>query len=124
MSSPRNDDFRTLGGVISLSPLVQVALLLTLAVVLATQARAWINPGGTGGPAPDKRQQKIFVIGPKGGSVEDLQSLVNDGWRVTHLANAGATNVVTPVTRYGLLMENGTSKEQEFIFFTAGEGQQ
>jgi hypothetical protein len=110
--------------VIRLSPLVQLALLVTLALVAATQVRSWIDPGGGTILTPGKREQKIFVIGPKAGSVEELQSLLNGGWRVTQMANAGAVNQVSPITRYSVLLENGTTKEQDFTFFTAGENQQ
>src|SRR3712207_2880032 len=124
MSSPSNLESHPAGGVIRLPPLLQLALLVTLALVAATQVGSWINPGGGTARAPGHREQKVYVIGPKAGSVEDLQSLLNSGWRVTHVANAGALNPVTPITRYSVLLENGATKEQEFTFFTAGAGTQ
>jgi hypothetical protein len=120
MANLANTDHPTGRRAYSLSPPVQVMLFLALAVFTLSQLASLVK--STPGPASRlaQREQRIYVMNPSGGSAQELQALLNEGWRVVHLASAGSPTGGTATFNHGLLLENPVTKEQDVFYLTPG----
>jgi hypothetical protein len=98
--------------------LLQIAVLLAVALYAANVFRGWLYPSAATGGSP---RQSIYVVGPKGGSLQELQTLLDSGCRVVAATTSRATVAAGNTTHVGLVLENDKREQQLAITHIDGQ---
>jgi hypothetical protein len=77
------------GGGLRFPLLVQIAVVAAVGLYGATVVKNWSAPPT--GATPPAKQQRVYAIGPGIGSNTELKSLLDEGWRVTHVATSSCS---------------------------------
>jgi len=115
MSSDHRDGPRVLLGI---SPLLQLVLAAGVVVWIAATVLPYVRGDGKPAAAGARpKEQMVYLMNPSNNAnLAELGGLIEQGWRITQVSSAGSPAEFSASHRFVMVIENPTTKEQDWWF--------